>query len=81
MWEAEVEGNRTVNRYQSAYVSSAIGVIRTQDGDALVPSRSRGRKHILDFTQQTIGTPKTTPNCGGRLAWIPDPHPYSPSLL
>jgi hypothetical protein len=61
---AEVQGNRTVNRYQSAYITSATGSLGRKMGMHWF-LRMQGGATYSDFTQQTIGTPKTSQIVGG----------------
>jgi hypothetical protein len=59
-----VEGNRTVNHYQSAYISSATGSLSRKMGIHWF-LRVQGGGTYSDFTQQTIGTPKSRQIVGG----------------
>ena len=61
---AEVEGNRTVNHYQSAYVSSATGSLGRKMGMRWFLRVQGGGAYTL-ATQSTIGTPKATQIVGG----------------
>ncbi|MGA7240742.1 MAG: hypothetical protein WBY44_33970 [Bryobacteraceae bacterium] len=61
---AEVEGNRTVNRYQSAYITSAMGSFGRKMGVHWF-LRAQGGGSYSDFTQQSIGTPKARQIVGG----------------
>lgn len=60
----QVDGNRTVNHFQSAYVSSATGSFGRKMGLHWF-LRMQGGGTYSDFTQQTIGTPKTSQIVGG----------------
>jgi hypothetical protein len=60
-----VEGNRTVNHYQSAYLTSAMGSIGRKMGMHWFFHVLGGASHS-EFTQlQTIGTPKSNLVVGG----------------
>ncbi len=61
---AEVQENRTFNRYQSAYISSATASLGRKMGMHWF-LRVQGGGTYSDFTQQTIGTPKTSQAVGG----------------
>jgi hypothetical protein len=62
---AQVDANRTVNRYQSAYITSAMGSLGRKMGMRWF-LRVQGGASYSDFTeQQTIGTPKATQIIGG----------------
>lgn len=61
---AEVEGNRTVNHYQSAYVSSATGSFGRKMGMRWF-LHAQGGGAYTQVTQDTIGTPKATQIVGG----------------
>lgn len=60
-----VEGNRTVNHYQSAYITSAMGSIGRKMGMRWFLHVQGGGSHS-EFTQlQTVGTPKSDLVVGG----------------
>ncbi len=61
---AEVEGNRTVNRYQSAYITSVMASFGRKMGRHWF-LRAQGGGSDTDYTQQSIGTPKTRQIVGG----------------
>jgi hypothetical protein len=60
----EVQGNRTVNHYQSAYISSATGSFARKMGMHWF-LRVQGGGTYTDFTQQAIIAPKTSQIVGG----------------
>lgn len=61
---AELQGNRTVNHYQSAYVSTATASFGRKMGMHWF-LRMQGGGTYSDFTEQTIGAAKTTQLVGG----------------
>lgn len=60
----QVDGNRTVNHYQSAYVSSATGSLGRKMGMRWFLRVQGGGAYTL-VTQNTIGTPKASQIVGG----------------
>jgi hypothetical protein len=63
---AEVEGSRTVNRYQSAYVSSATGSIGRKMGMRwFLRVQGGGAYALVTQNQNTFATPKATQIVGG----------------
>lgn len=61
---ASVEGTRTVNHYQSAYITSVTGSIGRKMGMRWFLGAEGGASYS-DVTQQSIGTPKTRQMIGG----------------
>jgi hypothetical protein len=61
---AQVDGNRTVNHYQSAYVSSATGSLGRKMGMRWFLRVQGGGAYTL-VTQNTIGAPKASQIVGG----------------
>ncbi len=61
---AQMDGNRTVNHYQSAYITSATGSFGRKMGMNWF-LRVQGGASYSDVTQQSMGTPKASQIVGG----------------